>query len=448
MSRFRHTIRWGIIPCALLMVAGCTPTQMTPEGVLSADTGNPPHGEITVWSWNIAAKALQERIPAYEKRNPSVQVTVDMTGARMSTRLMLSLAAGVGAPDVSQLQISDAPHYIATRRLADLTPVAAKYKAMFPSAQWESCTLDGKVYAIPWDTGPCAVFYKRDIFAKYGIDPATIETWDDYVRAGETIRTKSNGRTKMLPLGSNDLEPMFEILLQQTGGQIFDADGRLALDSPKARQALEVIRRIRRANIHSDVAAYSQEWMAGFADDSIASYPGAVWLAGTLKDTAKDVPGKKTQWGVFRLPAVTKGGLRVANSGGSVLVIPASCANKAAAWSFIEYVLCTGEGQLAQYKTSSLYPSFLPALQDSVMDEPDPLFGGQPVGRLFATDITKIARLNRTRDWMEATGYTRQGLSHWASEGMTDDAVLTELTRKLRERLDVSVVSDANRDGN
>ena len=46
---------------------------------------------------------------------------------------------------------------------------------------------DGKVYAVPWDVGPCGVFYRRSIFEKYGIDPEKIETWEDYINAGKVI---------------------------------------------------------------------------------------------------------------------------------------------------------------------------------------------------------------------------------------------------------------------
>jgi lactose/L-arabinose transport system substrate-binding protein len=426
-------------------VAGCSIA--LPDRTAAAPIGAAaPRGPITVWSWNVAAKALQALTPGFEQRDPAVRVTVDMTGARMSTRFMLSLMAGVGAPDVSQLLMTDAPHYIATHRLMDLTPVAAKYEPMFPPAQWRSCMLDGRVYAIPWDTGPCAVFYRRDLFARYGVDPARIETWDDYIRAGQTIVSRSGGRTRMLPLGVNDLESMLEILLQQTHGQIFDNQGRIALDSPQARQALDVIRRLRSAGIRSDVAAYGPEWMAGFSGDSIASYPGAVWLAGTIKDTVPEVAGEKAVWGVFRLPAITPGGVRVANSGGSVLVIPEACPNPDAAWAFVQYALCTTQGQLDQYRSSSLYPSFLPALRSSVMDQPDPFFANQPVGRLFATDITKIWRLNRTSDWGEATTYIQEGLSHWASCGMpVGEDVLGEMSRKLSERLDIPVAPSSDR---
>jgi lactose/L-arabinose transport system substrate-binding protein len=403
-----------------------------------------PEGKITVWSWNIAAKSLQKLAPEFEKMQPAVKVDVDMTGARMQTRLMLSLAAGVGAPDVSQFELTDAPRYIATGRLTDLTSVAEKYRTLFPASLWDNCTRNGRVYAIPWDLGPCGVFYKRDLFQRYGIDPAKIETWDDYIAAGKTILERSGGRTKMLPLGSNSLRPMFEMLIQQNGGQIFDDQGRIAINSTQTREALATIQKMRAAGICSDIALWSQEFLAGLNDESIATYPIAVWFGGTIKDTVKDFAGKKADWGVFRLPALSPGGLHVANLGGSVLVIPAQCRNKAAAWAFVEYALCTNAGQLAQYRSMSLFPAYLPALATPVMDEPDPFFGGQKTGRLFATDVTKISRLNRTPAWGEAVRYLDQELSRWAAGGMQSDGFFENLALKMHKRLDLPVAPSAS----
>lgn len=424
------------------VLAGCRP-RTQPDAVPSSSIEASPSGEVTVWSWNIAAKSLQSLVPAFEKRNPDVKVKVDMTGARMQTRLMLSLISGVGAPDVSQFELVDAPHYIATGKLADLTPVAAKYRAMFPAYAWDNCTRNGRVYAIPWDIGPCAVFYKRDIFARYGIDPGRIETWDDFIAAGKAIQKASGGRTRMMPLPSSSLGWQFQILMQQTGGQLFDSQGRIAVNSPENRLALEVIRKLRTSGICVDVAYFSQEFFAGINDDSIATFPLAVWLAGTMKDTAKDFPGRKRTWGVFPLPAVEPGGPRVANLGGSVLVIPEAGRNKAAAWRYVEYALCTREGQIPQYRDFNLYPAFLPALKPPGVDEPDPFFGGQRTGLDFAKGITKIRRLNITPQWREALNYTDQALSHWAATGMRSDGFFEELERKMHRRLNVPVAPKA-----
>ena len=430
-----------LVSIILISATGFIMIKLSPEtnvrdlSPLRSTSETRPRGAITVWSWNIAAKSLNKLVPDFAKRQPDIHVNVDMTGAKMQTRLMLSLASGVGAPDISQFEATDAPRYIATGRLADLTARAAKYRHLFPAWLWENCTMNGKVYAIPWDMGPCAVYYKRDLFIKYGVDADKIVTWDDYIEAGKRIVKASGGRTKMLPLGSNGLRSMFEMLMQQCGGQVFDEKGNIAINSPENEQALNIIKKMRSAGICSDVSMWSQEFLAGINDDSIATYPIAVWFAGTITDTAKDFTGHKTDWKVFRLPAVKLGGKHVANLGGSVLVIPAQCANKDAAWAFIEYALCTKEGQQAQYHNFSLFPAYLPALSGAEMDTPDPFFGGQRVERLFSSGVEGISRLNVAPGWSAAMGYLDQSLSQWAAAKMDSKGLFKNLEIKLHSRL-------------
>ncbi|MBM4019784.1 MAG: sugar ABC transporter substrate-binding protein [Planctomycetes bacterium] len=420
--------------------AGCGETASTegPAEALAADAVRDPQavaGHIDVWGWNIAAKSLGKLVPDFNRRHPNVCVNVSMTGANLQSRFLLSLSAGVGAPDVSQLQMTDAPKYIATGRLTDLTAVAAKYEKMFSPSLWRNCIYKGRVYAIPWDMGPCAVYYKRDLFERYGVDPEGIETWDDFIAAGRTILEKSGGRTKMLPLAATGLGPMFEILLQQNGGQVFDEEGRIAVNSPQSAQVLATLRRLVESGICANVTMWSHEFLAGLKSETIATYPMAVWFGGTIKDTVQEYAGQKARWGVFRLPALQGGGLRTSNLGGSVLVIPEQCRQKAAAWAFIEYALCTREGQLAQYRNYDLFPAFLPALEDPFFDEPDPFYDGQKASRLFATDLTKIPALNRTEDWVEATRYLEQSLTRWAAGGMAEDGFFAHLEQKLRRRI-------------
>lgn len=405
---------------------------------LTADEGLDPQrltGEIQVWGWNIAAKSLARLVPDFSRRYPSVAVRVDMTGANLQTRFLLSLAAGVGAPYVSQLQMAETPKYIATGRMTDLTPVAARYEKSFPASLWRNCLHRGRLYAIPWDMGPCAVYYKRDLFARYGIDPAGIETWDDFIAAGRTIVVKSGGRTKMLPLSATSLAALYEILLQQNGGQLFDEQGRIAVNSPQSEQVLATLKRLLDSGICADVQTWSHEFLAGLKADTIATYPLAVWFGGTIKDTVQEYEGQTTAWGVLALPALARGGLRVSNLGGSVLVIPDQCRQKQAAWAFIEYALCTRAGQIAQYRNFDLFPAYLPALEDPFLDEPDAFFGHQKVRRLFATDITKIPTLHRTQDWNEALRYLDQSLTRWATGGRDSEGFFPQFERKLQRRI-------------
>ncbi len=418
----------------VVMVVFCLPAGgAASSGQLLSEPSPGVRGDIQIWSWNIAAASLEKLIPSFQERYPGVRISIDMNGSSVQSRFMLSLSAGVGAPDLSQLQAREAPRYALTGKLTDLTAVARKYERAFAPSFWDSCVQDGRIYSIPWDIGPCAVYYKRSLFTKYGIDPEAIETWEDYVAAGKTLLERSNGQTKMLCLALGGLSDFFEILLQQSGGQIFDAEGRIALYSNETLESLTVIKKIMDAGINANIFPWSFEYFASFKSNSIATYPMASWFGGLMRDYAPDTSG---DWGVFRLPAFRAGGLRNSNLGGSVLVIPAQSTQKEAAWAFAEYAMCTPQAQLDQYRDFDLYPALLSTHQDPFFDEPVPFFGGQKVRRLFSLDIDKIQTMNRTTDWMEAVRYIAQALSKWtAGEREAPEIVLAALEEKLSRRL-------------
>ncbi|MBX7257915.1 MAG: sugar ABC transporter substrate-binding protein [Candidatus Hydrogenedentes bacterium] len=400
------------------------------------------HGTLNVWGWNIAAASLINLIPSFNERYPNVKVDVVTSGTAMQSRFLLSLAANVGAPDVSQLQMYDAPRFSPSGRLLDLTERAKKYEGQFSPAFWQACLHENRIYAIPWDMGPCAVFYKRDLFAKYHVDPDAIETWADYIEVGKRIVRESNGKTMMMALSVGWLFDMFEILMQQNGGGVFDPEGRIIINSPQNLEALEVLRALLDSKITAAMNPFSHEFYASMSDDSIASYPMAVWFGGSARDYTKGTAGN---WGVFRLPAIQPGGLRNSNLGGSVLVIPEQCPQPDAAWAFIEYVLCNKQAQLEQYRKFDLFPCLMTTFDDPFFDEPDPFYGGQKVRRLFATDIEKIPPLTRTSDWNEARRYVMQALTLWAGDRTDSGEFLAHMESRLHRKLGRAIATPETR---
>lgn len=387
---------------------------------------------VEAWGWNIAGLSLQALAPEFERRRPDVDMDVKVSGTAMQSRFLLAMASGRGAPDVMQLQEREAGKYTSTGRLADLTARVGRYERDFPASFWQSCLDDdGKVVAVPWDIAPCAVFYKRWIFARHGIDPDAIETWDDFLRAGQAILQKSNGQTKMLALAPFNLGIPFQMLMQQNGGGVFDDQGRLIFDSPANREALELIRRLMDSGIASPIST-AQEANVSYTDDSIACYPVASWSMADIKQSGASRAG---EWGVLRLPAFRPGGLRNSNQGGSVLAVPAQSTSVDAAAAFVEYALCTVDAQLRQFEEWSLFPAFLPALRDPRFDRPDPFFGGQHVSALLARDFERVPPLVRTRDWSEAESLITTTLYDWAQQRQDPATYLRETTQLLSRRL-------------
>ncbi len=386
---------------------------------------------VEVWGWNIAAESLDLLVPEFERENPGIDVRVVRSGANLQSRFLLGMAAGVGAPDVGQMQEREAPKFTPSGRLMDLTDLASAHADDFAEAFWKSCLYEGRVYALPWDMGPCAVFYKRWIFEQYGVDPESIETWDDFIEVGLHIREASNGRTAMMPLALSGLPDFFQILMQQNGGGIFNQEGEIILYSRENVEALELVRKLVDSGITTSLIG--PELLASFDGDSVASYPNAVWFMNQIKDNFP--PQREGEWGVFRLPAFTPGGLRTSNLGGSVLLIPEQSEVGLEAWRFIEFANATVEGQVTQYRERGLFPAYLPALEHPYFDEPDPFFAGQQVHRLFATDLEHIPPMNRTRDWNEAERMLQQTLSGWLTRRLDNETYLRNLADALSRKI-------------
>ena len=57
-----------------------------------------PSGEITVWSWNIAAEALDMLVPDFNGKYPDVKVTVDEHGPQPTCATRRSPAAPPAGP--------------------------------------------------------------------------------------------------------------------------------------------------------------------------------------------------------------------------------------------------------------------------------------------------------------------------------------------------------------
>ena len=52
----------------------------------------------------------------------------------------------------------------------------------------QAYTVQGKVYGVPMHTSQVGFFYNKDLFAKAGVDAASIKTWDDFLAAVKKLQ--------------------------------------------------------------------------------------------------------------------------------------------------------------------------------------------------------------------------------------------------------------------
>ena len=343
---------------------------------------------IKVAAWNDAADSLKAEIEGFQKKYPNIKVEVQNVDNNY-TKIMPKLASGSEVPDIIQTQARDFPAFIKKfpGAFIDITDKASPLKDKFIASTWDSVTVDGKIYAMPWDLGPGGLYYRADLFKEAGIDPTKIETWDDYIAAGQKIKEHFGGEIAMTGYAP-DFD-LFETFFNQLGGNYATADGKIALKSDQAKQSLTMLKKV----VDSGIAIDIKDWngrITALKNNKIASIIFPVWYAGTLMNSVADQKGK---WAIMPLPAFTKGGNNQANLGGSILTVAKQCKNPDAAWKFIEYCLATDEGQTVMLKFG-LFPSYKP-FYDNVAFKANNEYFGAPIYQFFAKQSEKIMPLHR-----------------------------------------------------
>jgi lactose/L-arabinose transport system substrate-binding protein len=412
---------------AAILLSGCA-TGGVPTPSATIDPAADTTGSITVWSWDVAAVALERLAVAYEKEHPGTQIEVVDTGYDNAyDRISVGLQAGSGLPDLITLETDRAAGYLSQfpEGFADLTPVIGDLESEFDPSKWSAAVAeDGSVRLIPWDSGTVALYYRADYLEQAGVDITQIDTWQQLADAGERVLAET-GHTLM----SIDLESgaTFLMMLQQQGLGIFDEQGDIAIASPEAVETLALLQRMADAGLIDNVTGWDGRVTAA-AEGASAVHPEAVWWMGTLRDEMPDLAGT---YGVVPLPTFDGRGARTSNNGGSNLAIPAQAANPVLAADFARYVLADADSQASMMTEEGLFPSYLPALATDAFQQPDPYFRDQPVLQVFSELTAEIPPITYTSDTATATSIVGSAVVAAVLNGQEPQAALEEAAAQI-----------------
>lgn len=399
-SSRRSILSAGIagLTAAALALSGCATGGAGAKKAAPSLAAGQVKGEITVWSWDVAATALKRLAPEFERKNPGTRVNVvDIGYDNAYDKITVGLKSGKGLPDVTMVEGPRMQSFLGTfpNGFYDLSSLAGKYRGQYDPAAWRTATDDeGKVFALPWDSGPVALYYRRDFFEQAGVKAESIQTWDDYVKAGEQVKAKTG---KKLLILDNAEDNTFLMLLQQQGQGYFK-DGKVAVSTPQAVRAMTLLKRLK----DKDLIAFERGWdgmVSATKAGKVATTPYAAWWAGTLTTEMKELKGR---FGVVPLPAFDDGGVRTSNNGGSLLTVTAQTKNPATAWAFTEFMLADQANQVSMLKDEGLFPAFLPALKDPYVSRASDYFGGQPVNKVFADLVPTVPPIEYGKDRAKA----------------------------------------------
>jgi lactose/L-arabinose transport system substrate-binding protein len=431
---------WGLT--ALLIVAMILPILSVPRTHAQAK----PSGKIVVWGWKSAmtdTMVASGVVDDFKAEYPDVEVEiVEYSASDVYVNFPLALTAGESDPDVVLIESSHLAQIVALGGLLDLTDKVQPYVDVVNAYRWPDATLDGKIYAMPWDSGPVVLYYRRDVFEKAGLPTEPDEvgklvaTWEDYLAVCRTIKEKT-GLYCFAHNKANNYGRLYEMALWEQGLGYFNAEtGDITIDSEENVKTLEMLGQFWKEDLASDNLEWTDPWYAEFAslDAPVATLVEASWMDIFLKSWI--APGTEGLWGVTRMPAGPYGGARAANDGGSTFVINGKSDNPDAAWAFIEFTLARRESELKLFKISGFIPALETTYDDPLFQEPDPFFAGQPT-RLVYLDVVKTIPTATVYGphYSEMNAAVSFAIQQYAA-GMSAQDALTEAADEIRYSLE------------
>ncbi|OZD54504.1 sugar ABC transporter substrate-binding protein [Rhodococcus sp. 06-1477-1B] len=341
-------------------------------------------GEITYWSWTPSAEA---QVKAFEAQYPKVKVNYVNAGTNTEeyTKLQNAIKAGSGAPDVVQIEYYAFPQFALSDSLLDLSSYGfADLKGDYATGPWGSVNFDGKLYGLPQDSGPMALFYNKSVFDQYGISVPT--TWDEYVAAAEKLHAADP--TKYITADTGD-SGFTTSMIWQAGGTPFQTSGTdvtIDLQDSGSKKFADNWNRLIEGGLLSDTPSWSDEWFKGLGDGSIASLVIGAWMPGVLESSVKDGSGK---WAVAPIPTYDGKAVTAENGGGGQAVTKQS-KNPALAAGFLKW-LNNDDESLKIFAESGGFPSTTAQLSDpSFVDKKSDYFGGQQINQVLTQASSEV----------------------------------------------------------
>lgn len=349
--------------------------------------------ELLIWSWDVAAKGLEETVASFNEKYPNIKVNiVDIGYTGHKEKYSVVLRSGEGMPDIFMLESDNLSDFAEgfPNRLYDFSGSFYEDWAedMDPSQIASSTDTVGRLVAVPWDTGPVVLFYRDDLFSKAGIDPTKIVDWNDFIEAGKKFQQAVPNKNMIAFPHTKIPYYSWYNMITSMGVFLLNENNEITINDPRSLEALNLVRQmVRKENMVYDASTWDT-LVRSLVDEEVATFVIGGWWVGTLSDEAPEQMGK---WKVMLMPSMPGYEGRASSQGGSTLLVSSQDPLKvAASLAFIENALLDTDNQIMMYENYGLIPSYLPSYEDKRMQVGNEYFGGQVITDVFKNVIENI----------------------------------------------------------
>jgi multiple sugar transport system substrate-binding protein len=404
----------------LLTTAACGGGKKAGDGAAATSGGKVT---LSFWDWD---PNMDKVVATWNAGHPGIQVKLSNPagGDQLVAKMITAHQAGNG-PDIAKVEYQSLPALVAKGVVRDITGWTRDTVTKYDRSTLASTVFQGKVYGVPQDVAPLMLFYRTDLFARYGLKVPT--TWDEYAATAQQVRAKA---PKAYLTNFDAADPgWFTGLAQQAGANWWSADGdtwKVDIDSPQTRKVADYWQHLVAAGDIAKNPSFSPQWNKQMNDGTLLTWISGAWAPAQLGGIA---PATKGKWAVAPLPAWTPGDTTTGIWGGSATTVTTDSAHPKEAAEFASWLNTDDAAVTEQVKQINVYPAAEAGRALPVLQAAPAFFPDQPD---FYAEVKKAAPGARSFPmWgpdvtVTFTGYT-DGFSRALQSGGSFDAALSSM---------------------
>jgi multiple sugar transport system substrate-binding protein len=328
--------------------------------------------------------------------------------------------------------------------LMDMTSYLEPLRDKFVAGAYDQAFYKGKIWALPRSLRPQLLFYDKEIFDKYKIDPKDMATFEGYLEVGRKLKAASKGQVFL-----SYEDPATRTwrywgrrgVLPQAGAKIWDDDGNPIIDKdPGAIKALKYFETLHKEGLLYNSKILEPPLYEATKQGKVATFYIGAFYDEFLKANNQDMAGK---WRVMDAPV-----FKDLNIGGAPVVDIVAVANKPKApyaelykriWN--DYNFNSPARQAYTLEVLKQNGPVQNPLSKAMLDEPfwkeaDPYYGGQSFKQQEGLGLRNVSQNIRvTTADAEADTIISSELEKFVAGAQTMDQAIANMGKVLREKI-------------
>lgn len=217
---------------------------------------------------------MDQIVADYNATDPEFKVKHVIT-SDMYTKMYTVLNSGSGVPDLAIIHADRVPNFVEQDLLEPVTPIMDAQPELkeenFLTEAWTAGNVDGTQYTIPLDIHGSAMYYNKELLAKYGVENFLD---DNVVTFDEMLSLQGKLDEGQYVLNDALLSWVIFAQIQNLGGQIQDESGNPTIDTPEMKEAIESIKELKDAGL---MTPYGEDGYLMFQSGNVLFSTDGTW---------------------------------------------------------------------------------------------------------------------------------------------------------------------------